>query len=153
MERNELIEALEYCSGLPCAGLTPEERRRYTCPFSGEEDCMEALTKECLKHILPRVMALEEVHDCWRARSVFLEGRQEGGPLDWYEVLGGKTMVKQPVPKRLKLNDALPTLTVFDRTGDIQSLLDDEYGITWRCWNEKPSGRQMIEEAWKDDDR
>lgn len=145
IDRNKVLKGLEICSTGECSG----------CPYNSgySAECLTDLARDALFILRPRVMTLEEVHDCCRTRSVFLEVLQEGGPLDWYGVFGGKSMVKQPIPERLKLRAGRPAVTVLERPGDVKSLPDDEYGRTWRCWNEKPSGRQMIEEAWKDDDR
>lgn len=112
------------------------------CPYYTAVDCEAALMLDALKLLKeqePRVLTLYEVRtaeDCME--PVFLEMNAERETPD---VFSWRT-VKHIVP----LNDE--DIYVLDNVGFSSALYSEYYGITWRCWNKRPTYEQKKEAKW-----
>ena len=133
----KVIKGIEHClmTGLEgCKG----------CPYYNSDLCLgtdlvlkDAL--ELLKEQEPRVLTLYELRtaeDC--IEPVFLEMNAERETPD---VFSWRT-VKHIVP----LNDE--DIYVLDNVGFSSALYSEYYGITWRCWNKRPTHEQQKEAKW-----
>lgn len=136
-DREKVIQWLEACS-VGCEEGCPYEYDGLVSKVECKADLMrDAL--ELLKAQEPRVLTLYEVRtaeDCME--PVFLEMNAERETPD---VFSWRT-VKHIVP----LNDE--DIYVLDNVGFSSALYSEYYGITWRCWNKRPTYEQQKAVKW-----
>ena len=101
----------------------------------------EKICSDSLALLEPRVLTLDEVKTAEGCMEpVFLEMCAESESPD---VFSWRT-VRHIVP----LTDK--DIYVFDNAGFSSALYSEHYGMTWRCWNKKPTYEQRKAVKWND---
>lgn len=133
-------------NGLECCTVDEVCRPCEECPYKATEedkklpgwDChREELWNdalELLKAQIPRVLMLEEV------RNGLLE-------IGWLEDFD-KCDVIPGIRFRL-INEGEDEAVEFHVMDGFIAPKLDEYGVRWRCWNKKPTLKQMYDTPWK----